>query len=476
MRNERTILLATALGLAAGCATNPVTGEREFSLISESQEIQMGQQAAQEVEQSLGLVDDPALQQYVSRVGLAMAKASERPNLPWRFGVVEDASPNAFALPGGFIYVTRGLLALMENEAELASVLGHEIGHVTARHSVSQMSRAQIAQLGLGVGMILLPELAGLGELAGTGLGLLFLKFGRDDERQSDDLGFRYAYEQGYDVREMADVFEALARFGDAAGGSPIPGWLSTHPDPGDRVEDVHRRVAALNQPLDNANIRAPEYNQRIDGLVYGENPRNGFFESGWFLHPDLRFRLRFPQGWQTQNLPQAVYAVSPQEDAIVQMTLTQGPHGTAARNFLGQEGIQAGQISTERINGSPASLAPFQANTQQGTVRGVVAFIDYGGNTYQILGYAASQSASAYERTLLDAMRSFAELTDSRALAVQPNRIDAVRLDRSTTLADFNRSNPSVIPIERLAIINQVPGATATIPGGRYVKRIVGG
>jgi len=478
MRTPRPFRITAALALAAAsaCATNPVTGEREISLVSESQEIQMGQQAAQSVEATLGLVDDPALQDYVRGIGAALAASSERPHLPWRFGVIEDPSPNAFALPGGFIYVTRGLLALMENEAELAAVLGHEIGHVTAKHSVSQISRAQLAQLGLGVGMILLPELAGLGEAAGTGLSLLFLKFGRDDERQADDLGFRYALDRGYDVREMADVFAALARAGEAAGASPVPSWLSTHPDPGDRVADVERRVAALNRSLDGLTTNSAGFHQRIDGMVYGPNPRNGFFEGGWFLHPDLRFRLRFPQGWQAQNLAQAVYAVSPQQDAIVELTLAEGPHGTAARNFLGQEGIQAGRLSTESVNGSPTTLAPFQATTQQGTVQGVVAFLDYGGNTYRLLGYAPAQAAAGYERTFLDAIRSFASLTDSRALAVQPNRIDVVRLDRSTTLADFNRSFPSVIPIDELAIINQVAGASSTIPGGRYVKRVVGG
>jgi predicted Zn-dependent protease len=302
---------ATTLG---ACATNPVTGKRELALVSEEQEIQMGRQAAQEVAQTLGLVDDDGLQQYVQRVGASLAADTERPGLPWTFRVVEDPTPNAFALPGGFIFVTRGMMTLMNSEAELASVLGHEIGHVTARHSVEQISRAQLAQLGLGLGAILAPEIAQqYGQLAGTGLQLLFLKYGRDDERQADELGFRYALQDNYDVREFADVFADLQRLSQASSESPVPNFLSTHPDPGERVETARRRVAALNRSLDGTIVDRAEYLQRIDGLAYGENPRNGFFRDGTFIHPDLRFRLDFPARWQAQNLPQAVVAVSPQ-------------------------------------------------------------------------------------------------------------------------------------------------------------------
>src|SRR6185369_17390641 len=164
------VLLAGALVLGpSGCARNPVTGKNELSLVSESQEIEMGKQSAQQVEQTIGYYNDPAVQQYVSQIGLKMAKASERPNLPWEFHVVNDASVNAFALPGGFIYVTRGLMTAINDEAELATVVGHEIGHVTNRHSVQQISKAQVAQLGLGIGSILSPSVARVAGVASQG-------------------------------------------------------------------------------------------------------------------------------------------------------------------------------------------------------------------------------------------------------------------------------------------------------------------
>ncbi len=154
-------LLALGAASAAGCAKNPVTGKRQLALISESQEVELGQQARAESVAALGLYDDPALQQYVSGLGMAIAKRSQRPELPWSFEVVDDASINAFALPGGPVFVTRGLLTHMNSEAELVAVLGHEVGHITARHAVNLISRQQLAQVGLGVGSILLPERLG---------------------------------------------------------------------------------------------------------------------------------------------------------------------------------------------------------------------------------------------------------------------------------------------------------------------------
>ena len=244
--------------LLAGCATNPVTGERQLALVSEPQELEMGKQAAEETRKGIGVVKDDGLQAYVQRVGTQLAAHSERPQLPWSFQVVDDPTPNAFALPGGYIFVTRGLMGYMNSEAELAAVLGHEIGHVTARHSVQQISRAQIAQLGLGLGMILAPDLQQFGNLLGSGLQLLFLKYGRDAERQADELGFGYALHNKYDVREMDDVFESLQSLAAQQKQSPLPTWAATHPDEGERTvpEPVRSRIAKL-PPGEISQVRA---------------------------------------------------------------------------------------------------------------------------------------------------------------------------------------------------------------------------
>jgi len=464
--------------LLAACATNPVTGKSEISLISQDQEIQIGQQGAQQVVQEIGLVNNQALQNYVQQVGVSLAAKSERPNLPWSFRVVDDPTPNAFALPGGFIFVTRGLLDLMNNEAELASVLGHEIGHVTAKHSVTQMSQQQLAQLGLGIGAILSPTVAQYGEIAAQGLGLLFLKYGRDDERQADDLGFRYALDQGYDVREMDDVFRSLQRLGEASKQSPLPTWLATHPGEAERIQTISAKVAQL-QPGQLTNLRTSEreFLQRVDGLVYGANPRNGFFQGSTFYHPDLRFQITFPNGWKGQNLTQAVVAMSPQQDAIIQLTLAQGNSPeAAARAFLGQQGIEAGQASTQTVNGIPAVASSFQAQTEQGVIQGLAAFFTYNGRTYQVLGYSPAQRFAAYGDVFRGSLGTFAPVTDARVLNVQPNTVDVVSLPQPMSLSQFAQRYPSTIPLAEMAIVNQVEDPNSQLPSGTMLKQVTGG
>lgn len=467
---------AIAVWSGAACATNPVTGQRQISLVSQSQEIQMGQQGAQEVEQSLGLVDNAALQQYMQRVGTSLAAVSERPELPWKFGVVNDPTPNAFALPGGFIFVTRGLLPLMQNEAELATVLGHEAGHVTAKHSVTQISRAQLAQLGLGLGSVFSPAIAKLGGIASAGMQLLFLKYGRDDERQADELGFKYALANHYDVRQMADVFASLGRTKQAHGQSPLPTWESTHPGTAERIQTAQARAATIPANAGTLVAREAEYAARINNLVYGENPREGFFRGALFLHPDLRFQMQFPQGWKTQNTTQAVFAGSSQQDAIMQMTIAAGTPAQAAQQFASQQGLTVLQSSQQNVNGNSAALLAFEAAAEQGAVRGLVGFISYGGSTYQILGYTGAQQFGSYERVFANVVGSFTRLTDQAALNAQPNRMTTIRLDRAMTLSAFNQRYPSTIPIAELAIINQVDGPNSTLAAGSYGKRISGG
>ncbi len=468
--------LALATATLTACPMNPATGERQLILISEREEIELGRQTAQQVEASIGLYDDPALQEYVGTIGQQLAAGSEKPNLPWSFKVVDDVVVNAFALPGGFIFVTRGILAHFNSEAELAAVLGHEIGHVTARHSAEQLSRAQMAQLGFGVGSIFVPELAAYGDLIGAGLGLLFLKFGRDDERQSDDLGFRYMTRASYDPAEMVGVFDMLGRVSAASGGSGLPTWLSTHPDPGERRERMEQRLAEGGGATGD-DVGRDRYMQTIDGLVFGENPRNGFFRGSAFLHPDLEFRLDFPDGWQTQNMARAVAALSPDEDAVIQLTLAEGKSlDGAASAFFSQSGVQAGSTYSSSVNGLPARSGYFSAAMQDGTkVRGLAVFIEYRELVYQIVGYTLSSRWGTYEDVFRRSLRSFDRLTDPEALNAQPKRLAVVKLGRPMTLAEFAERYPSTVDLATLALINGV-GEDATIPAGGLVKRVVGG
>jgi predicted Zn-dependent protease len=452
-----------------------VSGEREFVMMSEAQEIEMGRQGSAEVIAALGLVPDAGLQTWVNGIGQGMARQSERPGLAWEFHVLEDASVNAFAMPGGYIFVTRGMLTHMANEAQLASVLGHEIAHVTARHSVQQMSRQQLASLGLGLGSVLSPTIAEYGQVAGIGLGLLFLSYSRSHETQADQLGFHYALDRGYDTREMGKVFEMLRRDAQLAGMGRLPEWQSSHPDPGNRIDDVARMVAASPENFSAKMVGGDEFLRRLEGMAYGEDPRAGFFRGALFLHPELRFVLAFPEGWATQNAADAVTAISPNRDAVIQLRGAQGSAAEAARRFLDQEGVQGGAPATGTIHGNRAVTAEFGARGGQNeAVRGIVTFIEYGGATWGILSYTVADRFNAYAPAFSRSRGSFERLTDPAALAAQPLRIRIVQVPRAMSLQQFNAEHPSSIPLAELALINGLD-ETAQLRAGQSIKRVTG-
>ncbi len=459
------------------CARNPATGKSELSLVSESQEIQMGQQYAQQIVKTMGVYDNQQVQDYVTKLGMAIATKSERPNLPWAFYVMDDPTVNAFALPGGSIFVTRGILTHMNNEAELVGVLGHEIGHVTAKHSVQQMTREQLAQVGLGVGSIISSDIARYAGLASQGLGVLFLKYGRDAESQSDQLGFKYMVKDGYDPHAMATMFETLQRVSKLEGAGDIPEWESTHPNPGNRIQATLKRIDTLSVPKEQLRQARAEYLPILTGMTYGEDPRQGYIEGNTFYHPGLKFKLDLPSGWKSKNSPEALVAISPQQDAMLQLTAPgKGSPDEAAKQFLGQEGIKGSQPSSAPINGLPAVSSYFETQTEQGPIQGMVTFVKYGELTYQLLGYTPGGKLQTYDETFKHTINSFSELTDKARLDVEPYKVELVKLDREMSLAEFNQKYPSTIPVERLAVVNGLDSASDKIPAGTTIKRVVGG
>ncbi|HQL24035.1 MAG TPA: M48 family metalloprotease, partial [candidate division Zixibacteria bacterium] len=402
---------------------------------------------------------------------------SERRDLPWTFCVVDDPTINAFALPGGYVYVTRGILAHMENEAELASVMGHEIGHITARHSVTQMTKQQLAQLGLAGAVILKPDLEKYGQLISAGLGLLFLKFSRDDEHQADLLGLRYMYRGGYDPREMDDVFAMLDRVSGQQGGSALPNWLSTHPSSADRIQRITRMVDSLPPDFSGRKVSRNEFLQRIDGLVYGDNPREGYFRGNTFIHPDLKFHIDFPDQWQTANQKQSVAGVSPNEDALLQVSLAEAQTpAAAAQQFVSQQGISASAPQGATIGGLSAATATFSAQTGDGVqLTGTAAFVGYNGRVFEILGYGLAGQWSQYRSAVAGAIASFGPVTDQSLLNVKPRRIEIVTIPRAMTIQEFNQAYPSdsKTTVEELTILNLVQSGEK-IPAGTMVKRVV--
>jgi predicted Zn-dependent protease len=468
---------ALALGLfsSTSCAVNPATGGRMFTLMTEGQEIQMGRDADPGIVASMGLYPDDELQRYVQELGTGLAARSERPNLPWTFRVLDDPLINAFALPGGYIYVTRGIMAYLDSEAELVGVLGHEIGHVTARHSVEQISRAQLAQLGLGIGMVLRPELQRFEGLASASLQLLFLKFGRDDEHQADELGVRYMGRLGYDPTRLSGVMGMLGRVTSGEEGSGPPEWLSTHPNPDNREENILGMAARADVALDPPKVARAEYLRRLDGLIFGENPREGFFLGSRFVHPEMAFEMVFPEGWATVNTKAAVQGLSPDEDAVLQLTLAEGADPEAALSaFLSMSGMQAGARALGPVNGLPAASADFRFTGDGGTVEGRASFVRVSGTVLQLVAFGVPSAWDQRGSELRRALGSFRPLEDPALLGVQPARLRLVTVPRTISLDRLLAQESSSEWTEEVRLLNRLEG-NPTLEAGRILKIPVG-
>ncbi|NJC27886.1 M48 family metalloprotease [Neolewinella antarctica] len=486
LRFSHLLFLLIPLFALPSCATNPVTGKKQFSIISEQKEIQMGQQYDPQVVAEMGIYDDPKLQAFLVEKGNEMAAQSERPNLPWTFRLVDNSVVNAFAVPGGFVYFTRGIMAHFNNEAQFAGVLGHEIGHVTARHTVQQQSRQTLGQIALIGGMIASPEIAAQGESLMQGMQMLFLKYGRDAESQSDQLGVRYSTAVGYDATEMAGFFGTLDRLSGGAE-NRAPSFSSTHPDPLDRERKVLEMAAERKaaQPGKNFEVGRESYLRRIDGMLYGEDPNAGYEENGAFYHPQLKFQFNIPRQWQLLNAPSQVQMVAPDQKAVMQMKLAQGTDPrAAAQEFIQGNNISVAQQSGNNINGLPAYtvIGTAQQQAQQGQrqqsppIAVEASFISYGGNIYMIVGMAAEADFRRYQRDIEYTIQSFAQLTDQSKLNRQPERIKIVTNDRTQTIQQALIGQR--IPQDRLQELSILNGMelNETMQKGMLYKSLSGG
>jgi predicted Zn-dependent protease len=368
---------------------------------------------------------------------------------------------NAFALPGGFIYLTRGILPFLDNEAQLAGVLGHEIGHVTARHSAQQYSRATGAQLGLIVGSILVPAARPLGQLAEATLGVLFLKYGRDDELEADALGVRYASRTGWDPRGVAGMLTTLDRIEDETDQKGMPNWLATHPAPADRAERVQ---AAIEQATVRVTPRTTasrdDYLRRVDGLIYGDNPDQGIVRGSRFLHAVLRFSVDFPTGWTIVNSPSQVVAKHPNADAYVLLQLVQQPTGSDIRDIaissMQRSGLQAVDGARATVNGLSAFVG-----TYQGTLEGLgpvgvrAAHIAHGQRVFMAAGLAPAQIFNKVEPDFRPSVVSFRPLSADEAAGIRPNRIDLYTVRQGDTWQSIAERAGGLIKPTTLAIMN---------------------
>jgi predicted Zn-dependent protease len=479
-----TYLVTVVLIIFMACARNPVTGKKQVVLMSEQQEIAMGVQADPEIVASFGLYPDSAIQRFINEKGKQMAAISHRPNLNWQFRVLDADVINAFAVPGGFVYFTRGILANMNNEAQFAGVLGHEIGHVTARHSVSQQTKQVFGQLGIIAAVIAKPELAQFADVASQSLQLLYLKNGRDDESQSDGLGVEYSSKVGYDAREMAKFFQTLDReMAYKSGNKRLPEFLSTHPDPGNRfvnVTNLATKWQAANNKT-NMTVNRSGYLKLINGIVYGEDPRQGFRENNVFYHPELKFQFNTPPGWQYQNSPQSVTLAPSDGSALVQLSLGKGSSPREAAQTLVQNAkLQVTESRDITVNGLPAfAVVGTQSQQDQSgrtvpTVTALIYFIQYNNIIYQLIGASTPATFANYSASFRSYFDSFKQLTDPSKINVKPDRIEVVTVNRNQTLRQlFDAYKLPAARLEEYAIMNGMQ-LTDNLTAGTQVKIVV--
>ncbi|RAI85973.1 M48 family metalloprotease [Algoriphagus yeomjeoni] len=444
----------------SSCAINPVTGKKQLVLMSEAQEIAMGQQADPEVIAFFGLYEDPQLQEFITEKGNEMAAISHRPKLAYEFKIVDSPVINAFAVPGGFVYFTRGIMAHFNNEAEFAGVLGHEIGHVTARHSVIQQRNQLLGQIGLLAGVILVPELGRFVEPLSQGMQLALLKFGRDAERQSDELGVEYSSQIGYDATEMADFFETLERQQANTGANEIPPFLSTHPSPDERnatVEVLAQKWQEKSQ-LTDFEVNRDSYLRRIDGLIVGADPKQGFVENNAFYHPVLKIQFPVPTGWQHQNSPQQFQMAPAEGDAVMILTLASGANLEEAANaVLENYGLTLVESKKETINGMPAILmVADNVQEQATTIRVLSSLIQFEGNIYSLMGVTDVANFNSYQALFSRTIRDFKELRDSEKLNRKPDVLKIKTIPNSMSLeAAFRYYGMPAERFEELSLLN---------------------
>lgn len=463
--------------LLSGCATEPslYTGKTGYYGYTWEQEQTLGRQSDASIVKEMGVYSDDALSDYIKGIGHELLshsaiRSESAPELykdaEFTFRLLDSPVVNAFALPGGFVYVTRGLLAHLENEAQLAVVIGHEITHVEARHASKQALKQQLGQIGLLAGAVIGEQIAENKELAremvdlgGNLFQLVTLKYGRDAERESDYHGVKYAAQAGYAAAEGSDFFRSLDRISDKSGQS-IPSWMSTHPDPGEREKTIRELAAEWQANLPAKPIVGRKsYLEKIDGLIVGTNPRNGYANDGHFYHPDLKFQFRTPSGWALQNESSAVYLLSSDKEAMLIFSLSsEGSPLDAAQSLRSKLSLETTYAQDTRINGLPAYTIEGQVTSNSGSLAVSATFIQHDSKVFEFLGYGNATVFSSHVDTIRRTISSFDEVTNPSILNVQPHRLEVVPAARSASFQDLLPSNlPSGTDAHDWAIMNQV-------------------
>lgn len=468
MHRSHLAVLLFLLQLFTGCAVNPVTGKQDIVLMSEEQELALGRNTHLEVLQQYNVYDDQRLQDYVNSVGQKLASQSHRRDLVYRFTVLDSKEVNAFALPGGYIYITRGILGYLNSEAELAAVLGHEIGHVTARHAVRQYTAAQLTSLGTALGAIFIPGMNAAGNQLMRMFGTVLLRgYGREHELESDRLGAEYLARVNYDPQAMMGVIRALknqeaheTRIAHAEGREPrvYHGLFSTHPDNDTRLQEV---VGAAEKYRTGGatNTGREAYLDNLKGLTYGDSAQEGIMRENNFYHPALGFALRIPAGWSVNNSPDRLVLTAPAGAALMQLGVEDINRRVPPREFmLTRLGLKdLSNDSALNIEGLQAHTGFAPINTSFGRRLARFTTIYYNDRAYVLAGVAKDKNtAGEYDRQFLQTAASFHALTPDEMALAKPLKINVITADNQTRYRDLAHMSPlKSYPEEQLRLLN---------------------
>ncbi|NNE62872.1 MAG: M48 family metalloprotease, partial [Gammaproteobacteria bacterium] len=438
---------------------NPVTGDRDFVTISESDEIAQGRKYHQSIIAQYDIYDDPALQKYVNQLGQALAAESHRKHLKFTFTVLDSPDINAFALPGGYIYITRGIMAYLNSEAEIAGVLGHEIGHVTARHSVRQQS-GQLASGLFNVFVTLATGSESIGQLSNQLTTGIVRGYGRKHELEADKLGAQYLHKVGYDPESMLEVIgvlkdqevyeKALAKQQNRQP-NIYHGVYSTHPENDSRLKTVVRAAKKLSSKNYREN-NSSDYLKMIDGMTWGQNIKQGVVVDNRFMHPELGIGIQFPQGWQLSNSAEALIARNFDNGAIVQMSMANLQDNESLQDFLKRQ-VGNGELSfTSHDSGASAKTKVTLAGKQQPAR--VTALKLNQSQTIFIIGTSSEKTFPEVDKDLHQINQSYTRLTKKQVAGIKAPEISIIKAgagDSFSSLAKQSAINYDAENILRL-------------------------
>ncbi|MDP3328644.1 M48 family metalloprotease [Parvibaculum sp.] len=470
------VLLAAGAVALSACTTNPATGKSQIApLMSPEQEARAGAEAHPKIlEVYGGAYDDAKVGGYVAGVTTRIARATNQPNGPYRVTVLDSPVVNAFALPGGYVYVTRGLMALVNDEAELASVIGHEIGHVAARHSAQRQTAAigtslLGAVLGAVVGSNAVNQAFGLG-----GQGFL-ASYSRDQEYEADMLGVQYLAKAGYDPYAAADFLNSMgaqealnAKVRNAEHDASRNDWLASHPATPARVSAANAHARETGAAPGQQERNRDAYLSAIDGMLYGDDPDEGIVRDREFIHPKLGFSFKAPPGFTLTNSATAVVAQGP-DGTIAKFDTGQNAGGVEIGQYLANEwakGVRLASLERFTVNGMKAATA----TATIGNYNGRLVAIEFGpGRVYRFLMGTVPQAGTRHDAALQELVMSFRKISAAEARAVKPLRIRIVTVrPGDTALSLGRRMIYSDFQAERFRVLNGLAGNGEPRPGTR--------